>query len=187
MSTTQASYIYRPNVPEFIQRQIQQLHEKETRIVELEAELSQNAQLERDLEPYRVGSSLAHVTSVQRISIEPIGTAPINRCPDEIIYMIFEDCVLFPDHFYIRRLLLVCRRWYTLVTNTAKLWSRIEISSPWDLFDIGSQRSQFPYIFACLDRSKNLPITLHLDMEGLSRDHYIYCRSARSTGNSCRR
>ena len=173
MSTTRASYIYRPNVPEFIQRQIQQLHEREARIVELEAELSQlqkdHAQLERDLEPYRVGSSSADVT------IEPtaIETAPINRCPDEILCLIFENSVLIPHYHVFIRHLLVCRRWYTLVTNTAKLWARIEIFSPWDLFDIGSRKSLFPYIFACLNRSKNLPITADLDMRGLNPHNYI--------------
>jgi hypothetical protein len=180
MSTTRASYIYGSNVPEFIQRQIQQLHENEARIVELEAELSQlrknHAQLEHDLEPYRVDSSFADVTLAQKISIEPtdIETAPINRCPDEILCLIFDNFVLvLCHHLYIRRLLLVCRRWYTLVTNTAKLWAQIEISSPWDLFDIGSQKSRFPYIFACLNHSKNLPITVYLDMQYLSHQLYI--------------
>ena len=100
MSTTRASYIYGSNVPEFIQRQIQQLHENEARIVELEAELSQlrknHAQLEHDLEPYCVDSSFADVTLVQKTSIEPtdIETAPINRCPDEILCLIFDNFVL---------------------------------------------------------------------------------------------
>jgi len=171
---------YQQNLPESVLHRIQQLHEKEARIVELEAELSQlrkdHAQLERDLEPYRIGFSFADVASVQRISREPtdIKTAPINRCPDEIICMIFENCVLIPyQHLYIRRLLLVCRRWYTLVTNTAKLWARIGISSPWDLFDIGSRKSLFSYIFACLARSKDLLITVDLDLESLLCGDYI--------------
>jgi hypothetical protein len=60
-----------------------------------------------------------------------------------------------------------------LVTNMTRLWARIEIFSPWDLFDIGSRKSQFPYIFACLNHSKNLPITVDLEMRDLSHEDYI--------------
>jgi hypothetical protein len=61
MSTARVSYVYKSDVPKSIQSQIQQLHEQETRIVELEVELSQlqkaHAELERDLAPYRIVSS----------------------------------------------------------------------------------------------------------------------------------
>jgi hypothetical protein len=179
-----SNYIYESNVPEFIQRQIQQLYEQETRIVGLEAELSQlrkaHAELERDLAPYRVETRFAEIISTQRISLELSEVAPIRRCPDEILCLFFESFV-FPHNEYfdvshyhpqICRLLLVCRRWYTLVTNTAKLWTRIEVSVL-NLFHIGFQKSQFPYIFACLDRSKNLPITVDLEMRDLGHYDYI--------------
>jgi hypothetical protein len=187
MSTTRVSYTYKSDVPKSIQGQIQQLHEQETRIVELEVELIQlrkaHAELERDLAPYRIEAPFADIRPTQRIPLElpKVEAAPIHRCPDEILCLFFEAFVSLPpdedvDHHYhpqIRRLLLVCRRWYTLVTNTARLWARIEISSPLGLFDIGSQKSQFPYIFACLNRSKNLPITVDLDMQDLDHGAYI--------------
>jgi hypothetical protein len=186
MSTTRVSYIYKPDVPKSIQSQIQQLHEQETRIVELEVELSQlrkaHAELEHDLAPYRIKTHFTDIMSVQRIPLElrQVEAAPIHRCPDEILCLFFETFLSLPqdeyfgspDHTQIRSLLLVCRRWYTLVTNTAKLWARIEASGL-DLFDIGSRKSQFPYIFACLNRSTTLPITVALDMRDLSNDDYI--------------
>jgi hypothetical protein len=188
MSTTRGNYIYESKVPEFIQRQIQQLHEQEARIVELEAELNQlrkaHTELESDLAPYRVEARFADITITQRPSLELSEVAPILRCPDEIFCLFFDPLLsLAQDEYFesphrhpqIRSLLLVCRRWYTLVTNTAKLWARIE-ASVFDLFDIGSQKSQFPYIFACLNRSKNLPITVYLDMRDLS--HYDYITEA---------
>jgi hypothetical protein len=176
MSTTRASYTYKSDVPESTQNQIQQLHEHETRIVELEVELSQlrkaHAELERDLAPYRIESPFADIKSTQMIPLELYQVAPIHRCPDEILCLFFENFVISHHHFHIGRLLLVCRRWYTLVTNTAKLWARIEACAL-DLFDIGARKSLFPYIFACLNHSKNLPITVHLDMQDLYHGDYI--------------
>jgi hypothetical protein len=180
MDTSRAHEGYQQNVPESVLHQIQLLHAQQKRIVELEVELRRlrenRTQLERDLEPYRIGAPFADITPVQRIPMEPVQveSARIHRCPDEILCMIFENCVLLPfHHLYIRRLVLVCRRWYTLVTNTVKLWARIEISSPCDLLDIGSEKSQFSYIVACLRRSKNLQITVDLDLEDLICANYI--------------
>jgi F-box-like len=189
MTTARVSYVYKSDVSESIQLQIQQLHKQEAQIMELEAELSQlrkaHAELERDLAPYRIDSPFADIKSTQSIPLElyQVEAAPIHQCPDEILCLFFENYVLIRDddddfvfrhpHFHIRRLLLVCRRWYTLMTNTAKLWTRIEIFSPLDLFDIGARKSLFPYIFACLNRSKSLPITVHLDMQLLNDEDYI--------------
>jgi hypothetical protein len=176
---TRANYVYKSDVPKSIQYQIQQLDEQEARIVELEVELSQlrnaHAELERNLAPYRIDAPFENITSIQRIPLElsQVEIPPIHRCPDEILCLIFEKYVIIPDyHPYIRCILLVCRRWYTLVTNTSKLWARIDISGL-DLFDIGSRKSRFPYIFACLNRSKNLPLTVDLDMRDLSHSNYI--------------
>jgi F-box-like len=152
--------------------------------VELEAELIQlrkaHAEMERNLAPYRIESPFTEIKSTQRTPLElcQVKAPPIHRCPDEILCLFFEEFVFVPYfvlphyHHHIRRLLLVCRRWYTLVTNTARLWARIDASGL-DLFDIGARKSLFPYIFACLNRSKNLPITVHLDMQGLSNGGYI--------------
>jgi hypothetical protein len=187
MSTARVNCVYKSDVPKSIQSQIQQLHEQETRIVELEVELSQlrkaHAELEHDLAPYRIKTHFTDIMSVQRIPLElrQVEAAPIHRCPDEILCLFFETFLSLPQDEYfesphyhpqIRSLLLVCRRWYTLVTSTAKLWNQIEASGL-DLFDIGSRKSQFPYIFACLNRSKNLPITVDLDMQDLDHGAYI--------------
>jgi hypothetical protein len=183
ISTTPVNYVYKSDLPESIQRRIKQLHEQEKQIVELEVELSQlrndYAQLERDLEPYRISSSSIDVTLAQRTSRESthyshIETASINRCPAEILCLIFEEYTLISrNHVFIRCLLLVCRRWYLLVANTAKLWARIEILEPWDLLDIISKKPQSSYISACLNRSKDLPITVDLDLEYLVCANYI--------------
>ena len=180
MSSARVNYVYKSDVSESIRLQIQQLHLQEARIVELEAELSQlrkaHGELERDLAPYRIESPFANITSTQRIPLElcQVEAAPIHRFPDEILCLVFKKYIFMQSNGpCIRRLLLVCRRWYMLVTYTAKLWARIEIRSALDLFDIGARKSLFPYIFACLDRSKNLPITVDLQMDNLGHEYYI--------------
>ena len=84
MSTTRVSYTYKSDVPKSIQCQIQQLHEHETRIVELEIELSQlrkaHVELERNLAPYRIEAPFADIRSTQRMPLElcKVKAAPIH-------------------------------------------------------------------------------------------------------------
>src|SRR5271170_3377437 len=99
MSTTRVSYAYKSDVPKSIQSQIQQLHEHERRIVELEVELSQlrkaHAELERNLAPYRIDLPFTEIKSTQRVPLElcQVEAPPIHRCPDEILCLFFENSV----------------------------------------------------------------------------------------------
>jgi hypothetical protein len=92
--------------------------------------------------------------------------APIRSCPPEVLSMIF--------HFYlrenprlVRRLLLVCKQWYSLVVNDPQMWNRISVTVPneWDI-----ESTAVPIerrIKCCLQRSGTLLLELDLDLSNL--------------------
>lgn len=101
------------------------------------------------------------------------GRAPIHKCPDEVLLHIFSRYLETPlgshrsQHPYIRRLLLMCKRWNYVIMNTSSLWARIEIIDPYALFDYPNKKSLVSYIKACVQRSKELPLDVELDLSFL--------------------
>jgi hypothetical protein len=93
-----------------------------------------------------------------------IGLDYFNKCPLEILVEIFQ-IYLTTNHRHIRRLLLVCKKWYNLVMNTPSLWNRIDVrfSEP----STGRSLHFIPYVQACKQRSENLKLEVTLDLEAV--------------------
>lgn len=173
MASSGESWSYAIDVPEFIQRKVDLLHHQERQIVAIESQLKElkerHAELEAQLLPYRIINQLA-----------PSENAAINRCPDEILIFIWWR-LFDTDHPFwhckhpsIRRLLLVCKRWFRLLMNTPTLWTRISILNTWALFHPCGEESQVPYISACIQRSQAAPFDVRLDLgEFPIRSEYI--------------
>ena len=87
---------------------------------------------------------------------------PINRLPTETISHIFDlVCTQDQDHGRVHprhamRLAQVCGQWRSNVNSTPLLWSTIHIS----------QKTQHEFIALCLERSKDVPLEIILEMRG---------------------
>jgi hypothetical protein len=181
MEKTRVGSEYRADVAESVQLLIQQFYQEENRIAHLEAGLHQlrgkHEDLRQELAPYRITASSTtptlHVGHPVDQKHNGRSVPPIHRCPDEVLYLIFEQCVT-PSYYhrFIRRLLLVCKRWYDIVINRAKLWAQVEIVS-WDLFDFSIPNSQLPYISTCMVRSKDVPMEATVDLSDFCDSGYI--------------
>lgn len=94
----------------------------------------------------------------------------IHKCPDEVLLHIFSYYLennpssYGSQHPHIRRLLLICKRWYPIVMNARNLWARIEIKDAYDLLDYPNHKSLVPYIKACIERSNGLPLDIELNL-----------------------
>lgn len=76
-------------------------------------------------------------------------------------------------YYDIMRLLQVCKRWKSLITNSPMFWTRIRVNSTWMLFDLFTRKSILPYISSCLKYSRDMPMDVSLNFEDLSEDLYI--------------
>ncbi|KIM32546.1 hypothetical protein M408DRAFT_19946 [Serendipita vermifera MAFF 305830] len=88
--------------------------------------------------------------------------APIRKCPEEILLMVFEY-YLSKNPRLVRRLLLVCRQWYQLAISAPRLWNRILIyvGEEWDVDN--ACKSIRMWVERCLTRSKPLLLDITLD------------------------
>jgi hypothetical protein len=148
----------------------------QTRLCQLRAECTnverECAQLEHELghRSARIGST----GSSQAAALVLSTNAPIHRCPNEILIQIFNYYLEPFHHYHIRRLLLVCKRWHSIVMRTKKLWARIEIDNAVDLFGIETKTSLVPYVDACFERSQDLTLDVDLNLEDFpDLDEYI--------------
>lgn len=80
--------------------------------------------------------------------------------------MVFQE-YFSPSHDRIRRLLLVCKRWYAIIIGNPKLWARIDICGGSDLLNSEIKLSHIPYITACIERSKGAPLNVTLNLQHL--------------------
>lgn len=62
-----------------------------------------------------------------QLTSEEIAVFPIQTIPAEVLSMIFSQ-YLHDNPRLIRRLLLVCRRWYDTAINDPKLWTIIKLN-----------------------------------------------------------
>lgn len=147
-------WIFPPNVKQKVQKKINLLRKTTSQVSSMETELTklklQKAKLEKELERFRLKHS-------------EVRLGPIARCPDEVLLLIFEH-FLNSDHPLIRILLFVCKRWYDIVMNRPCLWARIKIDDALTLFPYKycPSLTQAPYIIACYERSKGLPLDVEL-------------------------
>jgi F-box-like len=94
-----------------------------------------------------------------------ITPTPINSCPSEILSMIFKLYVPEDDDdtWHKGQLLLVCKRWYTLVVNDPTMWTTINIFAPprWGMRSWSdSTRS---YLESCVERSRAMSLNIDLN------------------------
>jgi F-box-like len=93
-----------------------------------------------------------------------ITPTPINSCPAEILSIIFR--ISIPEDANVRHmghLLLVCKRWYTLVVNDPQMWNTINIFAPaqWDMRSWSY--STRLYVESCIERSRATRLNINLD------------------------
>jgi F-box-like len=99
---------------------------------------------------------------------ETIAPTDINRCPPEILSIIFKLSVAEDGNIHhIGRLLFVCRRWHALVMNDSQMWNYIRICVPekWDMESWS--RSTRLYIDSCVERSHVTSLSIELDFRAL--------------------
>jgi F-box-like len=92
--------------------------------------------------------------------------APIRTCPPEVLSIIFH-LYLRENPRLVRRLLLVCKEWYSLVVNDPRMWNRIPVTIP-DEWDVESTAVPIERrIKCCLQRSGTLLLELELNLGSL--------------------
>lgn len=134
--------------PPEIRRKIQALFLQDKLIEELTSRLF-SAQLERgrlEKEIYEYRASVA----------------PIQKCPEEILGIVFEYYLLENPRL-ICRLLLVCRNWYKVTVSSPRLWNRIPIKFVLELDAKSTFKSVEKRVDQCLTLSKSTPLELDLD------------------------
>jgi hypothetical protein len=97
----------------------------------------------------------------RQLTITARGLDHINKYPIEILTEIFQTYLTF-NHRHIRRLLLVCKKWYKVVKNAPSLWNRIDVFFP--EASAGQSFDLIPYVQACKGRSENLKLEVTLDL-----------------------
>ncbi|KIM20852.1 hypothetical protein M408DRAFT_119411 [Serendipita vermifera MAFF 305830] len=92
--------------------------------------------------------------------------APIRRCPEEILLMIFEH-YLFENPRLIRHLLLVCQHWHRLTISAPRLWNRIfiDVGEEWDIKN--ACKSIQKWVERCLSHSQPLLLDITLDFTSI--------------------
>lgn len=95
----------------------------------------------------------------------------INKCPPEILSMIFKFSIVGnPQN--IQRLLLVCKRWHNFILQDPQMWNTIHIRVPNDEWDVESWAlSTSSFVKCCLERSRSTLLDLELD--------FTYMRTSR--------
>jgi hypothetical protein len=93
-----------------------------------------------------------------------IAPTPINGCPLEILSMIFRLSIPECDTIrHMGHLLLVCKRWYTLVVKDPQMWNTIIFSTPmqWDMRSWSD--STRLYVESCVERSRATSLNINLN------------------------
>jgi F-box-like len=105
--------------------------------------------------------------------------APIRKCPEEILFIIF-GLFSYQDPIRATRLLRVCRQWYEIAINSPGLWNYIEIRTKdtWDQQKEALKDSA--KVAACLQRSASLPLHISLDFRVMDSEHTNVIKHATS-------
>jgi len=165
--------------PDHIRRKIDLLYEYQAVILGLESRLHnvrcQYELLQGELMAYRIDLPLMKSELVPRTSHAVSFRAHalgIGALPNEILLYVFEIFLSNSHHQRIRRLLLVCKRWNSLIMHCSKLWARIKLCPrfSWN-FQVATS---ITYIKACLERSQPLSLDIDLDYSNFrSREGHI--------------
>jgi len=153
-----------------LKQKLQQLEQLEKQIEILEQQLKDA----RDL----------RVKLQQDIEIFQRDGPSIRKLPPELLTIIFRN-YLDKNASIIRRLLLVCRQWHSLIKDNSNLWSIIRIApGPYD--DLESLKSRRHYINTCLRNSSNLPLDITIDYGGLSTLYGLCVKALRVVAHQLR-
>lgn len=113
-------------------------------------------------------TALQYIDNVSESNLEALSTPQadsvtyIDRLPDDLLYIIFQELFEKEFHHYIWRLLFVSRRWNHFIMECPALWATIEVDFYKDSFQDPLKHS-LPYISACLKRSQGLLLDMDLD------------------------
>lgn len=152
------------------------LGRQERKIAELKASLEkvrkENASLRQEVEPYCIQKQPRNSKAENRTNINY--SCPIQECPDDVLYLIFEQVILhLEEHYHIMLLIQVCQRWKAVIITSPKLWTRIEITNPWMLFDFITRKSMASYISSCVKYSIDMPLHVSLRLYILDQESYM--------------
>lgn len=176
---------YQNDVPSHIRRKIRLLQEQEKEMASLEATLAKleedHAELKSEMKP----SDLQATSKVSELAGEAdnewpkpniTNHSPIQRCPNNVLYLIFSHYVSglgLGKHQGIMRLLHICQRFQMIVRKSPQLWTRMEVSNPWLLFNFIKRTSNLSYVFSCIHYSASMPLDVFLNFENMTQDRYI--------------
>jgi F-box-like len=172
MATHSNEWQYSQDLPCAIQEKISLLSMFEGLIQNLEEQLNsirkEHARLEWDVEPYRIRHS---PSAMEKLTRDKTATsndmAPlINRCPNEILYMIFEHCA-HPQHRRIGELLFVCKRWNSILMRSPAIWAKIQVPHGSRFFSDYLRSRTLTYISTCIERSGQLLLDVVLSLEDI--------------------
>ncbi|KAG9051928.1 hypothetical protein FS842_010812 [Serendipita sp. 407] len=145
---------YRDDLHPSVETKISELARHRALVHDLEQKLSVAREvcgaLEIELSPYLEFPSV-------------IKSCRISLLPSELLVEIFTLYLKSVGHPFIRRLILVCRRWHHLVVRTASLWTTIHAKPIYPSVQHPNPYSELRlYIKACLQRSETLPLDINI-------------------------
>jgi hypothetical protein len=118
-------------------------------------------------------SQAVHVSYREDLATPDLPLAPIQRCPSDVLLIIFEF-YLADNPRYIRRLLLVCKQWCIVVRETPQLWTHIRFRIPSSYSKINPRlllhSDITAFVKACLKRAGNS--LLHIDANFFCLEDY---------------
>lgn len=107
-----------------------------------------------------ISNQLKDMANVQPTNFQEPHTSgrSIDRLPIEILQTIFCICLIGP--LKDRQLNLwtisgTCRSWKGIVSNSPQLWTTL------------SSEFSLDFIYTCIERSRDLPLTVHIEREGI--------------------
>jgi F-box-like len=94
-------------------------------------------------------------------------TMSMQKVPVEVLSLIFKHTIRW-DPRHIRRLMLVCRRWYQITISDPSLWTDITVKIHQYESDLPTYAEGIvPYLKACLRRSQSMLLHVELDFRSL--------------------
>lgn len=120
------------------------------------------------------------IPTIEESVDSPSMPCPIQESPGEILLIIF-NLYLADDPRLVRRLMLVCKRWYFIIINTPQIWTYISFKIPWWYPDDASyptslspkhqfETTTMPFIRACLKHVGLSLLHIHADFRHLQTD-----------------
>ena len=119
-----------------------------------------------DLATRLKAAQLEHDRMEKELNEYRASIAPVRKCPEEVLLMIFESFALSAPEF-VAGLLQVCIRWHDIAANVPRLWTHIHIKVEltWDQRE--AARKDAAMIETHLHYSASLPLHINVDLENM--------------------